>query len=205
MLRRIKKVLLMVNHSVLMLCAGEIALLFLNKYIHVSLHTLIYTYIVAVISYLIAANVSGVYRQITRFVGFNEIVLIMLSEALSFLTVVMVTTILGMHNSYRLIMLTFLLSLLLIPASRFCWRLFIEFNEQRKHLKYKISTKSKKALVLGAGRGGNSLLSQIKIDKSNINVIGIIDDDKAKIGMKVQGKKVLGTTKNIKKIIKENG
>lgn len=202
--RKVKKSLLMMNDVVLMMVAWGSASLLLNKYVQVSEEILLISFILASICYLIVANICGVYKQITRFVGFNEVFVIVLSEGAAFFATFVYTSIVSSGDSYRLLILTFLLTLLLVPASRFFWRLFVEFDEQRNHLKYKINNKSKRALVIGAGRGGNFLLSQMKIDKSNINVVGIVDDDESKIGMWVQGKKVMGTTKELKKLIKEN-
>ncbi len=66
-----------------------------------------------------------------------------------------------------------------------------------------------RTLVVGAGHAATLVLAELegaKYDKdsqwSEINVIGLVDDDLSKRNVRVKGKRVLGTTKDIPSIVK---
>ncbi len=61
----------------------------------------------------------------------------------------------------------------------------------------------KRTLIVGAGRSGEQLLRDInRSPKRTFNLVGFIDDDPLKHNLYLQGIKVLGTTENLKDIIK---
>lgn len=61
----------------------------------------------------------------------------------------------------------------------------------------------KKVLIVGAGVAGEELLAEIKKHKElNISAVGFIDDDKDKIGKKINSLPVLGNRASLKKYIK---
>ena len=63
----------------------------------------------------------------------------------------------------------------------------------------------KKILIIGAGEAGTSVYKEIKNDPGlNFSVIGFIDDDPKKFGKNINGVKVIGTKKDLIKIIQKN-
>lgn len=63
-----------------------------------------------------------------------------------------------------------------------------------------------RVLIIGAGEGGNIatwILSRPEFQKS-IKLIGFIDDDYAKLGTKINGLEVLGSTEQIKDIVSQH-
>jgi FlaA1/EpsC-like NDP-sugar epimerase len=64
----------------------------------------------------------------------------------------------------------------------------------------------KPTLLVGAGRGGSLALKEISVrGDMGLKVLGFVDDDPQKQGMKVQGTKVLGTTRDIPKLVRNLG
>ena len=65
-------------------------------------------------------------------------------------------------------------------------------------------SQSFRVLIIGAGRAGSILLTELQEPRyKNYEVIGFIDDDESKIGKLIDGLKVLGSTKQIPEIVKE--
>lgn len=72
-----------------------------------------------------------------------------------------------------------------------------------KNHAYKLAHKGKRVLIIGAGEAGMTILREIKnSDKTNLNAVGFLDDDKEKIGNYIYGIKVLGNTSQIDEIVK---
>lgn len=62
----------------------------------------------------------------------------------------------------------------------------------------------KKVIVIGAGVAGKDVVREIKANSDlQMNVIGFVDDDASKIGLKVRGTSVLGTRRDLRRIIKK--
>lgn len=59
-------------------------------------------------------------------------------------------------------------------------------------------------LIIGAGDCASAIMTEIRKEKSNeYNIVGIIDDNKSKIGNYLNGVKILGDRNDISKIVKE--
>ena len=86
----------------------------------------------------------------------------------------------------------------MILASRISFRVLGEFFSR-------LGEKGKNVLIFGAGDMGETVVREIKRNKSlNYNPIGFIDDDPEKNGIRIQGINVLGARNKIKNLIKEN-
>lgn len=68
----------------------------------------------------------------------------------------------------------------------------------------KTSTPKKRVMIVGAGNAGNSLLNELRTsDKLNYNAVCLIDDNVDKLGKNIGGVKIVGTTYDIKKAVKD--
>lgn len=77
-------------------------------------------------------------------------------------------------------------------------RIVVHFN----FLKYKHS--SMRTCIVGAGGACSILLQEIfSTDKISMNPVCIVDDDKSKKGVRVEGVKVVGNTDELKKIVEK--
>ena len=100
-----------------------------------------------------------------------------------------------------------MLSLILVGASRIAPRIIInlaEFESVRKWLFRKSNKRKtpKRVLVIGAGQAGESILREIKRNGLlEITLVGILDDDPKKQRQIIHGVEVIGTCKQINSII----
>ncbi|MBU0533485.1 MAG: polysaccharide biosynthesis protein [Candidatus Omnitrophica bacterium] len=80
----------------------------------------------------------------------------------------------------------------------------IRFSKRAVNEFFKKPSSGKKILIVGAGNAGEQLLRNILSEaKDFYNLIGFIDDDLTKQGIFIHGFRILGTTKNIPRIVKE--
>jgi FlaA1/EpsC-like NDP-sugar epimerase len=87
----------------------------------------------------------------------------------------------------------------LIAASRLVWRVYRETYVVSK------SCDGPRTLIVGAGEAGSLLLKEIRRQPhTSYNVVGLIDDDPEKKGMKLHGVPVLGGTRQLKNLIIAN-
>jgi FlaA1/EpsC-like NDP-sugar epimerase len=92
----------------------------------------------------------------------------------------------------------FILTLILIAGARLAVRLIVERPSRGSRLpKHEV-------LVVGAGSGGQMVVRELQLNpKLGATAIGFVDDDPRKRGMRMLGLKVLGSTKQIDKILDE--
>jgi len=86
-----------------------------------------------------------------------------------------------------------------LAASRLIWRVY------RESYRFGSSGEGPRTLIIGAGEAGSMLLKEIRRQMhSTYNIIGFVDDDPEKKGMRLHGVPVLGQTKSLKAIIRLN-
>lgn len=80
-----------------------------------------------------------------------------------------------------------------VAISRYAYRL-VRFVISKKTLR----TGARRTLIVGAGAAGNSLIKEIRNSKYlTREIVGIIDDDKSKVGNYLHGIKIIGTRDDI--------
>jgi FlaA1/EpsC-like NDP-sugar epimerase len=101
------------------------------------------------------------------------------------------------HFSRAIFLLDWIILLCLMMSSRLMWRVYRElYVIPRRH-------NGPRTLIVGAGEAGYQLLREIrKNPAANFNVLGFVDDDPKKIGMLLNGVKVLGDTHQLSRLAK---
>jgi UDP-GlcNAc:undecaprenyl-phosphate GlcNAc-1-phosphate transferase len=143
----------------------------------------------------------GTYKGIWGSMGSSDtFVLIKASTLATLLSVVAVTYIYRFTNfSKGIFLIDWLLTSGFLVGTRGSFRIFLD-TIKRKTLG------GEKALIYGAGRGGELLLREILNNKNlNMQPVGFIDDDSLKIGKRLQGFPILGTFKDLETLLKKHG
>ncbi len=99
------------------------------------------------------------------------------------------------RSSFLILML---LALMFMTGMRAAWRL--AWVSSHSHSQY-----SHRMLIVGAGEAGTLLARDILRNRSPLKVVGFIDDDPSLCNMTVASLKVLGSKKDISRIIKRYG
>lgn len=167
-----------------------------------NLYIIFNSIIISIIIYEIYLNIFKVYRNITRFENGKDYLIYILICALAGFTLVAIRFILRAEiNSCRKQMLQAVITAVglvgLRVIVRFVMNALIQEQEKSDGRKYNI-------LIIGAGYAGRDIIRNIKQTMNEkYNVVGIIDDSKAKLHCLINGVEVLGNRKNIVDICKE--
>jgi len=95
-----------------------------------------------------------------------------------------------------------LATLLSIGAVRFAWRFIRPLLASHPAGS---SDEVKRVLIYGAGRAGHTLMAHLRSEgNGNYRVVGLVDDDPAKLGAFVRGKKVIGSGESIPALVAEH-
>ena len=173
-------------------------LIFIDSNLYVILNSII----ISIIIYEVYLNIFKIYRNITRFESGKDYLIYILACALAGITLLAVRFILKIEiNSCRKQMLQAVITAVglvgLRVTVRFVMNALIQEQEKSDGRKYNI-------LIIGAGYAGRDIIRNIKQTMNEkYNVVGIIDDSKAKLHCLINGVEVLGNRKNIVDICKE--
>ena len=150
---------------------------------------------------MLAFSITGVYGNIWRYIGLNEILNIVKGVILG--SVVSATALVVAFRfegfSRMIFLLDAMILLMLMSAVRVAFRLF------REQLFVSLDAKGKKILIFGAGDTGDAFLREVRKNKLfNYWPVGFVDDDLSKQGRRIQGVSVLGVRSDIPRLVDEH-
>lgn len=198
--RKRKIAILVILDSILVGISAVGSLLFLQPFSAFFEQEYIMLMITSIVLYIMFGSIFKVFTRINRYTNLREINAITAATLCTTIVEYIFSLFTPLFEHRRLLFLQFILMTFFIVATRLVWRLIVELR-QRNKAKY-----THNILIMGAGEGGrvliNSLLSTKNTEK--VKISGIIDDDVNKVGTYLNGIKVLGTTSDLNKLIKEN-
>jgi len=154
-----------------------------------------------IVGKLIVFACFGLYQKWWRYVSGRDFLLIFRAVAVASAILVVVFAVAKpfAHTLPRSVEVTdFVLTMMLIAGARLAVRLIVERPSRGSRLpKHEV-------LVIGAGSGGQMVVRELQLNPNlGATAIGFVDDDPRKRGMRMLGLKVLGSTKEIVKILDE--
>ena len=145
--------------------------------------------------------VTGFYNSLWRYASIQDAVEIFKGVCLSSFLAVFAVLFLRQFSPIprSIFVLDWFLLFALLATSRLIWRVYRESYVVDR------SNEGPRTLIVGAGDAGSLLLKEIRRQPhAAYNVIGFVDDDPEKKGMKLHGIPVLGATKQLKALIIAN-
>lgn len=144
---------------------------------------------------------SGIYRNIWQYASLQDAVEIFKVVTLSTIVTAFALVILRQTSGIprSIYFLDWGLLFFMMSSSRLVWRMYRE--------RYIIPrmNKGRRTLIVGAGEAGNLLIKEIrKQADSPYHIIGIVDDDESKRGMRLAGVPVLGNLSHFRWIIRKH-
>lgn len=142
---------------------------------------------------------SGLYRNIWRYASLQDGIEILKVVTVSSIITAFLVFYLRHFAPYprSIFILDWFLLLALIAASRLVWRVYRETVIMPRRL-----GKGRNTLIIGAGEAGSMLLKEMRRQEgSSFNVIGFVDDDPQKTGMRLHGLPVLGRSSQLAELI----
>ena len=181
-----------------------LSILLMHKWHPVGTNTAINIIGVSILVYIVTLWAFKSYKSIWSNVGVYEI--INCSKACAVAGVVDIILIRTMNDDLTLLSIVLPTTLILILCNgarlslRIAHKIMLDISYNNKNNYEKVNV-----LIIGAGAWGDTIIREIKREKSNeYNIVGIIDDDKNKHNTLVDGLKVLGGRDIIEKVAKEN-
>ncbi|MDG5789298.1 nucleoside-diphosphate sugar epimerase/dehydratase [Evansella sp. AB-P1] len=194
---RLRLSLLMLVDSVIVLCSIFIGYWLIGSTSTTLPTALIVSSIVLFVSHHVFAHFFKLYKRVWQYASIQELLSIFIGVTLSIVSVALIQLILFQTVYTRTLVITWMLHILFIGASRFSWRMYRDF--------IMASNKGKKrTLIIGAGAAGSMVARQLlNSEKSELYPVAFIDDDNTKQNLEIMGCPVLGQTKDIKSIVDE--
>jgi FlaA1/EpsC-like NDP-sugar epimerase len=143
----------------------------------------------------------GLYKNLWQYGGLGELFQITLSSITSTIICLFAEIIFQTRLPESSIIISAVIIILLLLSTRIIYRSLRNYSK-RKQMKKPV----KKTMVIGAGDAGIIILREMK-NNSNVknSPVIFIDDDKAKIGCKIQGVRIVGNTETIpQNVVKYN-
>ncbi|MBN9647131.1 polysaccharide biosynthesis protein [Terrisporobacter glycolicus] len=142
---------------------------------------------------------AGCYSSLWRYAGAEEV----LSIVVASLVYVIPCALLHRMAGYDYTPLFYIVNTIFIIASTGGFRLAYRTGRKLGKINYAKCDVSN-VLLVGAGTAGHMVINEIKDNpQMKKRVVGILDDDKNKIGRKIHNTKILGTTDDVAKIVEE--
>lgn len=198
--QRIKMILMLVDTAIITV-SFIISYLFLSYYIPFSLQEFIVVLIVFILICISISNMLHLYSKINRYYSVYDIFQTVKAVGLATLITFLLDTIFLEGASLRFYILNLVFTSLLINTSRIFWRLFSEYRMRKNQ---RLPETQKRILLVGAGQGGQLLISRIKEQRDDVDIFGLVDDDLTKKGTSLLNVPVLGTTADIPQLIRSN-
>ena len=163
--------------------------------------TLVVTALALLASHHLLAVQYKLYKRAWEYASVGELISITKAVTFSVAAAGLVQLIVYQEVYIRLLAVTWMLHILCIGGSRFCWRIarsFLFAKPESRHLK--------RTLIVGAGAAGTMVARQLLLmdhSEKELLPIAFVDDNPAKMNLSVMGIPVVGNTASIERIAEE--
>ena len=195
--RKKNLILLLVDISIIVLVYTTLALL--NVDIANLTIGALANIVISIITYVLLLKLNNMYSCIWINAGAYELTKTMVASISACILVTLITLIIPNTISVVGNILAGIIIMIGLTGVRLSLRVLT------RSLTYSVADRTKgkyNILIIGAGDCASTIISEIRKEKSNdYNIIGIIDDDEAKLNTLLNGVKVLGNRDNIVEIV----
>ena len=195
--RKKNLILLLVDISIIVLVYTTLALLNVDN-ANLTIGALA-NIVISIITYVLLLKLNNMYSCIWINAGAYELTKTMVASISACILVTLITLIIPNTISVVGNILAGIIIMIGLTGVRLSLRVLT------RSLTYSVADRTKgkyNILIIGAGDCASTIISEIRKEKSNAyNIIGIIDDDEAKLNTFLNGVKVLGNRDNIVEIV----
>ncbi len=178
---------------------------FMNPIEAITKKELLISAVLAIIVVQIIFRISKRYNAIIRYETYHDYFLYIVLSAISALIVSIIEELLlnMTHPSIKLNLVIGFIIGFIIVATRVLLRYVLLADVLKKGIKYSPENQ-KKLLIIGGGYSANDIIHTLKFSlKGTYDIVGIIDDNKKRMGYSVAGVKIIGTRNDIERICEE--
>lgn len=158
---------------------------------------LVVSSITLLISHHVFSFVYKLYKKAWEHASIGELIFIVKATTYSLITVACVQQLIIHDIYFRLLAVTWMLHMILIGGSRFCWRII-------RNTYIKKSVVKKRTLIVGAGSAGTMVVRQlVKNNDTEMFPVGFIDDNVKIHNLDILGIPVVGGIEHIEQAVRE--
>ncbi|HLR92392.1 MAG TPA: nucleoside-diphosphate sugar epimerase/dehydratase [Atopostipes sp.] len=202
--RRAKQWTLLTFDLSAIILSSILAYLFLNIYVTLPPRDFWVAVILSSVFYLLLAARFRLYSKINRYISIRETLLHMTAITLAFLLASFLAIPFAETISARFMTLSYIFSSALIIGSRILWRILTEHYQKRLELHQNGKKNEKvRTLIVGAGQGGSLFIRSLKRHDSEIDLVGIVDDEQSKQNLYLYDVPVLGKIGDIPELVSQ--
>ncbi|OOE14596.1 polysaccharide biosynthesis protein [Fictibacillus arsenicus] len=183
--------------SCIVVTAVYFSLFLVSADLHVITSSISLSAMTLIVSHHFFALRLNLYKKVWEYASVGELIIILNVVTCSIIITGIFQQFVLKETQFRLLLVTWLLHMLLIGGSRFCWRLYRD--SQNKKMDHR-----KRTLIIGAGSAGTMVARQLlKNKESDLFPVGFIDDDIKKHQLDILGIPVLDGVRQIENIVSE--
>jgi FlaA1/EpsC-like NDP-sugar epimerase len=144
-------------------------------------------------------HIFGLYEKLWRYAGVQELKNIFIANVIAYMPAFTITLLTGgTYYSRSIIFIAGMLAFFFTGGVRFLLRIFSEHS--------RLVIQGKKAVIVGANDAGEAILRDIMRRKDgSFRPLGFIDEDPAKLKIRIHDVPVLGSIANLPGIVSEQG
>ncbi|MBM7551671.1 nucleoside-diphosphate sugar epimerase/dehydratase [Thalassobacillus pellis] len=182
---------------------------FLNPYVQVFDTKMLVASITLLITHHVFSYILDLYKKVWRYASLEELIGIFIAVTGAIIITAVEQQIIFGEVYERALTVTWMLHIILIGGLRFAWRYYNTYGftlaPRRKRVKQaQENTNQKRTLIIGAGSAGQMLARQMKGNsEQDFNVVGFIDDDFTLHHLSINNVPVLGSTKDLAKVVEK--
>ncbi len=200
----LKKYFLILLDAAFVVCGyflTEAFLILENQALPSNFHQVLANIYIAVVVYVLVLRGFRAYNFLLRFSGLREYCIVLASCIISGGIMCIAKSWIPFLLSVGNHLLAAILTGILAVSVRVIFRIVLGAIARRKGGK----VDTLRTLIIGAGEGGNLVIKDVAFKPdSSFAVIGLIDDNPAKLGCSISGIRVLGMRQDIAKVCKDN-
>ncbi|MFC4799837.1 polysaccharide biosynthesis protein [Neobacillus sp. GCM10023253] len=177
-----------------------IGAIFLSRFLvdattHLFTFLIIFTSFSILLSHHIFSVMFNLYKKAWEYASIGELLIIFKVVTYSIIFAAVLQKIFFLEINVRLLAVTWLLHIIFIGGSRFCWRVFRDSHYQKNQNK-------NRTLIIGAGAAGTMVARQLLKNRGiNLLPVGFIDDDIHKHKLDILGIPVVGGVASIEQAV----
>ncbi|WP_269448474.1 polysaccharide biosynthesis protein [Metabacillus kandeliae] len=189
--------LLILIDSIIVLTSVFFSRFVVSADIHVLTVPIMISSVTLLLSHHIFSYIYKLYKKAWEYASISELVKIFQAITFSIILLGAVQQVFFGDVYARLLAVTWMIHILLIGGSRFCWRVYRDsLFKQHDH--------RKRTLIIGAGSAGTMLARQLNRNKAaELLPVAFIDDDLRKRNLDIHGIPVAGGVADIQAIVKK--
>jgi FlaA1/EpsC-like NDP-sugar epimerase len=159
------------------------------------------TFVVVAAAHVLAYNFMGMYQVIWRYAGIRQFSRCIECEALVYVLLDLLGGLFFDLRMNRFCTVALVCTALLVVTSRLGYAAIISW---RRGGVRPVAQHGTRTLIIGAGEAARILLGDMQRDESGTYApVGLVDDDKAKVGRRVWNVKVYGTIDDLSRLVNQ--